>query len=281
MTDKPLSEQVALLEDSRDFYRSARDELIDRCQTLEADMVTLDHDGARLRRELGQLRTENDELRRGQGRWPKLGPAVAPTVPRLIAADELESGAKVATFTDQGRPVAGTVTGEATNKVTLLLHNDNLMGFDTERTFILLKDAPQPEPEIVTAETIRASEPGTVWRDRNGVNHEWTGERLAWHPPAGGLGKGDFLTNGGFEVDGPWSRSTAAPRGAYDTPPRLTVHDLEVAPVGSVVQNAGGLGWTKTERGMWTGALGLQKWSSTELLTYADSDATLTYPGQS
>ena len=404
---------------------SAKD-ATDAVTQLRAAIVKLQTDNFNLEAERDQLRAEIAELRAGRGRWPKLGPAVAPTVPRVITADELESGAKVATFTDRGGPVAGTVIGEATGNVRLLLHNDNLVRLDTERTFILLEDAPdeqqeperrgevaQPEdlrcgdiadvwagdkiifdasevktvtadnvwfrdqeydgipcttraghefrlisrsiPAPVTAETIRASEPGTVWRDRNGDKHEWTGERLAWHRRAGGLGKGDFLTNGGFEEDGPWSRSTAAPRGDYDTPktepetvtaetiraskpgatfhskggasvyewtgerlvvqgeesgkcvlkgvtgrnlwrstaaprgdystpPRLTVHKLNVAPVGSVLRRGSILKpMQKAHSGKWVKVgdklmhLRLE-WSSEDLIANGWADATLIYP---
>lgn len=61
--------------------------------------------------------------------------------------------------------------------------------------------------------------------------------------------------------------------------PRLTVHDLEVAPVGSVVANGKGFEVMKDTRGDWV--LGHHphnnaRYSAAELMQWAD--ATLTYP---
>lgn len=69
-------------------------------------------------------------------------------------------------------------------------------------------------PAPVTAETIRASEPGSTWtHPETDRIYEWTGEVLLWQRPGGKLGRWEQIDK--VDSDGDWYRSTAAPRGDY------------------------------------------------------------------
>ena len=145
-----------------------------------------------------------------------------------------------------------------------------------------VEDTAKTEPEPVTAETIRQSEPGSTWeRDHHeaGGVYEWTGKKLWWHfVPHDD--SGDYIDD--VDQGGDWSRSTAAPRGDYDTPPRLTVHKLNVAPVGSwISRGMGSNGRRKRDDGLWEKAWlfeGQYPETSEELIANGWADATLTLP---
>lgn len=79
----------------------------------------------------------------------------------------------------------------------------------------------------VAAETIRATEPGSTWEESGGDVWEWTGRDLRHHSECPcedcareGLGAAQNLERAVAKY-GPLARSTAEPRGDYDTPPRL------------------------------------------------------------
>lgn len=178
-----------------------------RKKAIKAEAERDEHYAARvsLQDRVAELLAERDER--------------AATTPRVITADELREGQAV-TIELNGGWFAGNVTGfnrvisngcESTGPAKGL----------TDCTIVLLEDAPTSDDDdyrdaVVTAETIRASEPGSTWRDRDGDILEWTGETLSLQKREGGLGNEiDFSEENFFDGISPLTRSTAAPRGDY------------------------------------------------------------------
>lgn len=213
---RKISEQVAALEDARDFYRDARDELIDKVDTLKAE-------NTHIRKDRDQLRTENAELRAGRGRWPK----------------------------GDGGSISATDSTED------VLNN---------------RDPFTP----VTAETIRQSEPGSTW-DRKvgayGYVYEWDGKYLRQQMKNGELSIDALVLRSGPTQ---LTRTTPAPRGDYGTPPRLTVHKLNVAPEGSLVDLGGSPAIFRKLDGDWIDQDG--EHVTPEGVIRGFPNATITYP---
>ncbi|WP_258933221.1 hypothetical protein [Nesterenkonia pannonica] len=165
------------------------------------------------------------------------------TVPRVITADELREGQWVAmhgpAFIEGVVFLAGRVT--AINAEFAYVNDgirEDHMDSGGDCTIVLLADAPAEQQEAhakepdtspghakneaetcnvkepATAETIRASEAGSVWKRGTMIRpYEWTGEKLVMQLAREGLGRHDQLDQ--VDHEGDWTRTDAPPRGDY------------------------------------------------------------------
>ena len=186
-------------------------------------------------------------------------------MPRVISADELR----------EGQAIAWKVSGNSSLWATTVIEESDItpVNIFTGRTIILLEDAPEPEP--VTAEDIRASEPGSTWEDRAGDAWEWDGVGLVLHSD----NPGGFVS--GYQVpvesvagsNGPLARSFTPSRGDYS--PRApqvgdevtTEEELEALPALSVVLDKDGDAFRKSRGpGEWFTAGDSEPWDFEEMV---------------
>ena len=213
------------------------------------------------------------------------------SLPRVITADELKEGDKYAviwTHEDGNELVDVARFTPGYNQPGILQGGGGWIMKKDIIAIVLLEDAPKycgrgpccqigghdgecspgPGNAPVTAEDIRNSEPGSTWTERNGTDWEWTGTSLRHHSecPCGdcslrGLG-GEWRAEDALQDFGPFTRSTAAPRGDYSKPepaPELpkvgdkitTAGTLDALPVEAVVLDVNGDAWQKHGEKRW------------------------------
>ena len=226
-----LTARIKVLEDERDEYKAERDEI----EKAYMDEV--------------KLRDQIIAARKNR-------------TPRVITAEELQAGTAIATFADDGFPVCGVVTGCAAGEFSLLMHGDKLQTFSMDRTLMFIADAPansvdtstghvkdQADSLHVTAEDIRNSDPGSTFEDRYGDDWEWNGTKVVCNEVTGN--PDGVEPEIALDAHGPFTRSTAAPRGTYSK--RLAVADLDAAPVGSVLELENHCPLVRDIHGVWLG----------------------------
>lgn len=166
------------------------------------------------------------------------------TVPRVITVDELAQFQAIAYADEHGQWRVGHVRNDQHDGKGRWIAGDEGMFLDLCTTIVLLEDAPgycgrgsccqvsghdgecSPGPgnTPVTSEDIRNSEPGTTWDWPAGngtlTTWEWDGQGMQLHDKfhinEGGLvGRVPLET---LLINGPFTRSAAAPRGDYSKP---------------------------------------------------------------
>lgn len=159
------------------------------------------------------------------------------TVPRVITAEELKPGQELVVQFE----MADGSPGWRLHHVAVPADSKSMAGQWNQ--IVLLEDAPAEEP--VTAEEIRASEPGSTFECFTGEVWEWDGEKLHIHTPSGDSMKVAMATPENLEVH-MVTRSSAQARGDYSVKP-VKVGDtisaweeLEGLPEGTILRGSAG-----------------------------------------
>lgn len=131
--------------------------------------------------ENARLEEENQELRRGQGRWPEKSGEVlidnTDYVPRVISAEELRVGQVAVIHDEERNSVVGGLVSRVENGGGIMRfkgHSETIFDLDLSEvdTIVLLNEA------LTGADKVRASRPGTVWIDSAGQHWQWDGEKI-------------------------------------------------------------------------------------------------------
>ena len=188
-----------------------------------------------------------------------------PYVPRTITAGELREGQLICIHRWHGWGVRaiGEFQGIEGDVVTIKTGGSGTFTESVKfHTIVLLADEPakdvctstghvkdRADSLHVTAEDIRNSDPGSTFEDRYGDDWEWNGTKVVCNEVTGN--PDGVEPEIALDAHGPFTRSTAAPRGTYSK--RLAVADLDAAPVGSVLELENHCPLVRDIHGVWLG----------------------------